>query len=152
MGLSFYIWDEETAKTMFHLRRSCHQFLGCAWDNFHWLSLKKKNNQWQILCKLITAFEWRNQEKTAALSEKESVASWRKCSSSHIRYRDGQNLWVEAQIAFSRTLFDRFSPLGLYYLSKLEKMVWWSKIVQQWWGGVCGWWMFLYYNFLGFLC
>ena len=44
-------------------------FLGCTWDNFHWLSSKRKKNQRRVLCKLITAFEWWNQDKTTAFGE-----------------------------------------------------------------------------------
>ena len=75
------------------------------------------------VCTLLTAFGWWNQEKTAAFSAKESVVSSRQ---------------YNVRIASSCTLFARFSPLGLFSLSKLEKMARWYKICEQWRGGVCG--------------
>ena len=36
-----------------------------------------KTKQQRVLCELITAFEWGNQEKTAAFGGKESVVSSR---------------------------------------------------------------------------
>ena len=46
--------------------------------------------------------------------------------------------WIrEVQIASSRTLFARFSSLGLYSSFKLEKMARWPEICQQWRGGYC---------------
>ena len=41
-------------RRQFHLlERSWHQFLGPTWDNFHWLSSKRKNNQRRVLCEII---------------------------------------------------------------------------------------------------
>ena len=107
-------------------------FFACTWYNFHWLSLKRKYNQRRVLCELIRAFErWNQEEWTAAFGERENVVSSRKCTISHIRYRDGQNQWVKVQMSSSRTPFARFSPLGLFYFSKLEKMPRWSKITLR---------------------
>ena len=85
MGPSLHTWDEGTVKTMDWKGRIgskegedssiCWQghgisFLECMWDNFHWLSSKRKKSQRRVLCELITAFEWWNQEKTAAFGKK----------------------------------------------------------------------------------
>ena len=57
-------------RRQFHLLiRSWHQFFRMHVVYFHWLSSKRKNNKRQALCELITAFEWWNQEKTAAFGK-----------------------------------------------------------------------------------
>ena len=113
------------------LKRRRRQFhlLAKAWHQFfemHVGSTSKKNKR-RVLCELITAFEWWYQVETAAFGEKESVLLSRQCTSSHIRYRDDQNQWVKVQIASSRTLFARFSPVGLFSVSELEK----SSVVKD---------------------
>ena len=74
-----------------------------------------------MLCEIITTFGGWNKEKTTAFGGKQSVVPSRQYTSSHILYRDGQNQWLNVQIASLRTLFARFSPFGLFSLSKLEK-------------------------------
>ena len=85
MDPPLYTWDEGTVKIMNWKGRFgskedednfiCWQghgisFLGCTWYNFHWLSSKRENNQWQVLCELMTAFVSWNQEEMAAFGEK----------------------------------------------------------------------------------
>ena len=88
MGSSLYTWDEGTVKSMDIKERIgskegedssiCWQghgisFLGCTWYNYYWLSSRRKNIQWRVLCEVITELKWWNQETTAAFGEKESV-------------------------------------------------------------------------------
>ena len=131
--------DHDRERRQFHLLvRSWHPFFGM---HVGWFSLiifkKEKQSSASIMQTYYSVWVMISRE-TATFGEKESAVSSRQCTSSHTRYRDGQNQWVKVQIASSRTLLARFSLLGLFSLYKLEKMSRWSKICQEWRGEACG--------------
>ena len=109
---------------------------------FHFKGLSPNNIKVELDCTLgesapsfTTIKYWVSEFKRRSTSCQEE-----QCTSSHIRYSDGQNQWVKVQFVSLSTLFARFSPLRLFYLSKLKKMTQWWKICQQWRGRVCAWW------------
>lgn len=92
--------------------------LGCSGDNIHLLSLKRTNNQRQILRQFTAAFERRNQEKPSASRQEKSALSSGQCSCSHSNSCNGKNSRIEVRIASASTLFTRFGSLRLFSVPK----------------------------------
>ena len=94
------------------------------WDSHHLHRLfrERKNNHGAILCWFIGPIPSWIDEKTAPFIEKESdLSPWQR-TSSLIRNCHSKTGRITLRIAASSTLFSRFGPMRLFFVSKYEKM------------------------------
>ena len=107
-----------------------HGLLGCARNHLHWLPGKRTNDNWGVLCVVIAPVEPRNQEKTSSF-EKDPFPS-KQCTGAHLRSFDVQNYEIKIWIITMSTVFTGFGTQWLFFISKLEKMAWRTKVHVEW--------------------
>ena len=96
--------------------------------------LVSQNDHRALLCRIIGPIRRRIAEKTALFGEeKSSLPPWQR-TGQHLRRRHGQIGRIRLRTAAPSTIFSRFGPVRLLFVSKLEKITRRAEIWVEWGG------------------
>ena len=96
--------------------------------------LVSQNDHRALLCRIIGPIRRRIAEKTAPFGEEKSaLPPWQR-TGSHLRRRHGQIGRIRLRTTAPSTVFSRFGPVRLLFISKLEKVTRQAEIWVKWGG------------------
>ena len=94
--------------------------------------LVSQNDHRALLCRIIGPIRRRIAEKMALFGEEKSaLPPWQR-TGSHLHRRHGQIGRIRLRAAAPSTVFSRFDPVRLLFVSKLEKVTRWAEIWDEW--------------------
>ena len=82
-----------------------HEFLGSRRTHLCRLLGKRTNDNWRVLCVVITTIERRNQEETSSFEKEKDPLPSRQCTGAHLRSFDGQIYRIKIRIITTSTGF-----------------------------------------------